>query len=106
MATSLVDSPWASAGDWLAELDELVHTAISARNLRSLDVSQWRQALLYLFVLTILTTIIARLWLHPLKKIPGPWIAAVTSGYDFYYNVIRDGTYIHQFPRLHKEYSW
>ncbi|KAJ5158333.1 Cytochrome P450 [Penicillium coprophilum] len=53
----------------------------------------------------IVVKAISRLYFHPLSDIPGPPLAAVSRWYDFYYNVIRDGTYSSQWPRLHKKYK-
>ncbi|KAJ5637529.1 hypothetical protein N7490_007408 [Penicillium lividum] len=49
--------------------------------------------------------IINRLYMHPLSKIPGPKLAAITSWYQFYYDIIENGTFIRQLPKLHEEYK-
>ncbi|KAL8794607.1 MAG: hypothetical protein Q9195_002803 [Heterodermia aff. obscurata] len=46
-----------------------------------------------------------RLYLHPLHKIPGPKIAAATYWYEFYQDVILDGNYLKDYPKLHAEYG-
>ena len=46
-----------------------------------------------------------RLYLHPLSKIPGPRIAAITSGYEFYYDVLRHGMYIWEIEKMHEKYG-
>jgi hypothetical protein len=46
-----------------------------------------------------------RLYEHPLRKIPGPRLAAVTNLYAFYYNYIQEGGYSKQFKGLHEKYS-
>jgi hypothetical protein len=46
-----------------------------------------------------------RLYFHPLRKIPGPRLAAMTSWYEFYYDVICDGQYPKRITQLHKEFS-
>lgn len=51
----------------------------------------------------ILGVIVARLYFHPLSKFPGPRIAAVTRWYEFYHDVLRDGTYVKYYPELHKK---
>jgi hypothetical protein len=53
----------------------------------------------------VLCTVIARLYFHPLKNIPGPRIAAVTSWYEFYYDVVGGETYIKKVSQLHQYYS-
>jgi hypothetical protein len=46
-----------------------------------------------------------RLYFHPLSKLPGPKIAAVTHFYEFYYDVIRNGMYIWEIEKMHVKYG-
>ncbi|PYI09158.1 cytochrome P450 [Aspergillus sclerotiicarbonarius CBS 121057] len=46
-----------------------------------------------------------RLYLHPLRHIPGPRLAAITHLYDFYYNVYHHGRFIFRIEELHKDYG-
>lgn len=46
-----------------------------------------------------------RLLLSPLAKIPGPKLAALTSWYEFYYDVIEPGQYVWKIRDLHAEYG-
>ncbi|KAI8168113.1 Cytochrome P450 monooxygenase BOT1 [Colletotrichum sp. SAR 10_70] len=39
------------------------------------------------------------------RKIPGPWYAAATSWYEFYYDVVLDGQLVRQYPILHEKYG-
>jgi hypothetical protein len=48
---------------------------------------------------------IHRLYFHPLSKFPGPKLAAVSGAYEFYYNVIKRGTFIWKLERLHEIYG-
>lgn len=48
---------------------------------------------------------IYRLYFHPLAKIPGPKLAAISSLPEFYYDVIRDGRYLWQVEKMHKKYG-
>lgn len=48
---------------------------------------------------------IYRLYFHPLSKFPGSKLAAITSGYEFYYNVIKSGSYIWEVERMHNVYG-
>lgn len=65
------------------------------------------------FFLTIavicITGIVSRcfynLYLHPLRKIPGPKLAAMTSWPDFYYDVVKDGSYVFQIREMHEKYG-
>lgn len=56
--------------------------------------------LLYTYIL-----VVYRLFFHPLRKIPGPWLAAATSWYEFYQDVILVGNYVKEYPRLHARYG-
>jgi hypothetical protein len=48
---------------------------------------------------------IYRLYFHPLSKIPGPKLAAITGAYEFYFNVVKRGMFIWEMERLHKIYG-
>jgi hypothetical protein len=48
---------------------------------------------------------IYRLYFHPLSHIPGPKLAAITHGYEFYHNIIRGGMFIWEVKRLHEIYG-
>lgn len=59
--------------------------------------------------LSILIYVIAlavhRLYLHPLAKFPGPRIAAITSWYEGYYEIVKNGQYSRKISKLHDEYG-
>ncbi len=46
-----------------------------------------------------------RLFLGPLAHIPGPRLAALTSWYEFYYDVIKPGQYVWKIKDLHAKYG-
>src|SRR3954452_18024066 len=48
---------------------------------------------------------IYRLFLHPLRAIPRPRLAALTDLYGFYYNFVREGGYSKRLEALHKYYD-
>jgi hypothetical protein len=48
---------------------------------------------------------IYNLYFHPLRKIPGPRITAITSFYDFWYDVVKGGTYLWEIRRMHEVYG-
>ncbi|KAL3471741.1 cytochrome P450 [Aspergillus californicus] len=48
---------------------------------------------------------IYRVFFHPLSHIPGPKLAAITHGYEFYYDIIKKGTLIWEIKRLHDIYG-
>lgn len=59
------------------------------------------------FLAIIYVTIKAtyRLYLSPLSKIPGPKLAAVTQGYEMYYDLIQPARFPWQISALHKVYG-
>ncbi|KAF2868115.1 cytochrome P450 [Massariosphaeria phaeospora] len=46
-----------------------------------------------------------RLFLHPLSKFPGPRLAAVTSWYEAYYEIVLQGQYSKKITELHEQYG-
>jgi hypothetical protein len=69
----------------------------------------YEMSVIYSFSCTIVFgTIIILAWrllFHPLRGFPGPFIAAASSWYEFYYDFIQGGTFVQQFPELHKRYG-
>lgn len=61
--------------------------------------------LLSLPVLYYVAVIIYRLYLHPLRSIPGPRLAAATGWYDFYYDVYLKGEILFKLKELHETYG-
>ncbi|KAJ5945624.1 cytochrome P450 [Penicillium verhagenii] len=56
-------------------------------------------------VISATAFVVSRLYLHPLSKFPGPRIAALTRWYEFYHDVVLDGTYVKYYPKLHQKYG-
>lgn len=48
---------------------------------------------------------IYRLYLSPVASFPGPKLAALTFGYEFYYDIIKRGRYTWKISDLHKQYG-
>jgi len=46
-----------------------------------------------------------RLYFHPLRNIPGPKLAAASRVYEFYYDVIKGGTFLFQIEKMHEKYG-
>lgn len=57
------------------------------------------------FVLYAAYKIIQRLFFHPLAKVPGPWYAAVSTLYEFYWDCPRSGKYFKKIEEMHKKYG-
>lgn len=73
-----------------------------------LDV--WQRSSWFVILATSVVTYIAllanyRLFLHPLARIPGPKIAALTSWWEVYENVWRGGHLPIELKKLHKTYG-
>jgi hypothetical protein len=49
--------------------------------------------------------LVYRLYLHPLAKFPGPKLAAVTSFYEGYFEIVLKGQYSRQISKLHDQYG-
>ncbi|RDA82760.1 hypothetical protein CP532_2030 [Ophiocordyceps camponoti-leonardi (nom. inval.)] len=63
------------------------------------------QLVALLLLLYIAGKIIYRLYFHPLRKFPGPKLAAISSLPEFYFNVIKGGMFIWELERMHKKYG-
>lgn len=46
-----------------------------------------------------------RLFFHPLAKFPGPRLAAATSWYEAYYEIIQRGQFSNKISELHDKYG-
>lgn len=58
-----------------------------------------------LILIGVIGLVIYRLFLHPLARFPGPKLAAVTRGYQAYYDVWKGGKYIFKIEELHQEHG-
>lgn len=56
-------------------------------------------------VVYFLGTCFYNLFLHPLRKIPGPALAAIGPYLEFYHEVWRDGQYIWEIEKMHEKYG-
>nr|AAM48844.1 cytochrome P450 [Fusarium boothii]AAM48964.1 cytochrome P450 [Fusarium boothii]AAM48972.1 cytochrome P450 [Fusarium boothii]AAM48988.1 cytochrome P450 [Fusarium boothii] len=56
-------------------------------------------------VIYFLSSCFYNLYLHPLRKIPGPKLAAIGPYLEFYHEVIRDGQYLWEIRKMHDKYG-
>ena len=56
-------------------------------------------------LLAISFLVFYRLVLHPLARYPGPRLAAISIGYEFYYDAIKGGMYTFEIQRMHEKYG-
>lgn len=52
-----------------------------------------------------LSKVVYRIYFHPLSKFPGPRLAAATTLYRAWYQIVRDGGQLRQWNKLHEQYG-
>ncbi|KAI8623119.1 cytochrome P450 family protein [Xylariaceae sp. FL1651] len=55
--------------------------------------------------LYVLGLVVHRLFISPIAGFPGPKLAAATSWYELYYDVVKKGTYLFQIEKMHEKYG-
>ena len=60
---------------------------------------------LYCISVYFVTVAVYRLYLSPLAKFPGPKLAALTYGVEFYHDVLRRGQYTFEILKMHEMYG-
>lgn len=76
----------------------------------SLDVNNWTPwtiatPVTSLLFISLVCQAIYRLFFHPLAKVPGPRLAALTHLYEFYYDAVLQGRYVFEVEEMHKKYG-
>ena len=69
------------------------------------NLEVWFAPLSVCFVVYIITLAVHRLYLTPLARFPGPWLAAFTLWYEFYYDVVLRGRYTWKICEMHRKYG-
>nr|UWK20198.1 cytochrome P450 [Trichoderma psychrophilum] len=62
----------------------------------------------FMAALAIVSTLVQwfyNLYLHPKRSIPGPRLAAMSSLYEFWFDIVRDGKYPEEIKRMHEVYG-
>ncbi|KAG7088781.1 hypothetical protein E1B28_012747 [Marasmius oreades] len=65
----------------------------------------WITATISLLLAQVVTSVFYRLFFHPLRRFPGPWLAAITKYYRGYYELFCDGGWLDQLQVLHEQYG-
>ena len=65
----------------------------------------WLILSLCALVIYSVSTVVYRLYFHPLAKFPGPKIAAATRWCEFYYDVAKKGHLIWEIEKWHQQYG-
>lgn len=58
-----------------------------------------------LYTLYLAGLVIYRLTLHPLARIPGPFLCRISYLPQTYYEAILQGRFIHEIPKFHEKYG-
>ena len=53
----------------------------------------------------VLILVIHRLFFSPIAGFPGPKLAAVTTWYELYYDVVKKGKYLFEIEKMHDKYG-
>lgn len=53
----------------------------------------------------VIVTGVRRIWFSPLSKFPGPKLAALSLCYEFYFNFIKEGSFLWKIKDMHKKYG-
>lgn len=70
-----------------------------------------RQALSYgiaalsIIIFYAVGIVLYRLFFSPIAKFPGPKLAAATSWYEIYYDVVKKGKYLFEIEKMHEKYG-
>ncbi|KAK7440388.1 hypothetical protein VKT23_017025 [Stygiomarasmius scandens] len=65
----------------------------------------WLFLLLCTISIWFATLPLYRLFLHPLRRFPGPWLASLTDYYAGYYDLIKGGGFLKRIEQLHARYG-
>ncbi|OHX00767.1 cytochrome p450 [Colletotrichum incanum] len=77
----------------------------SLGNLGEANRGELARRLFFIWAGYVVLRCIYNLYFHPLRKIPGPWLAAMTPLCDFWYDVVKSGSYLWEIQKMHEKYD-
>ncbi|KAJ5889017.1 Benzoate 4-monooxygenase cytochrome P450, partial [Penicillium taxi] len=87
------------------ETNQLWQFHLQSSHVSTTSVANVLCAILAFTALKVLWKIFYNLYFHPLSKFPGPKFAAMTFLYEYYFDLIRNGTYIWEIEKMHAKYG-
>ena len=87
--------------------EEALLAFLTLQNMSSFPISIDRAVGLFFVYLVVLViyTVVTRLFLSPLAKVPGPKLAALTYLYEWYYDIVQQGRFPFKVRSLHEKYG-
>ncbi|KAK1492450.1 trichodiene oxygenase [Colletotrichum tamarilloi] len=74
-------------------------------NLGETNCGDLARRLFFIWTGYVVVRCIYNLYFHPLSKIPGPWLAAMTPLCDFWYDAVKNGNYLWEIQKMHEKYG-
>ncbi len=69
------------------------------------EAFSYGMATVSIIVIYAVTLVLHRLYFSPIANFPGPKLAASTSWYEIYYDVVKKGKYLFEIEEMHNEYG-
>ncbi|KAH8651124.1 cytochrome P450 [Xylariales sp. PMI_506] len=84
------------------------HSATASTLTRGFELADWRDVFFISCVITLLYVVFAgvrRVWFSPLSKFPGPKFAVLTLWNEFYWDVVKRGSFMWKIRDMHEKYG-